>query len=396
MNMKTHSGKAGAAVFAVCALLIICLAAPASAATLPSVADNAPSMVVTNFVCTPGVLMPGDTGTIAVTLTNNGSEAASINKAVLHDADGVKMTVTDYYNDFGSIAPGNSVTVVMPIKAGSQTGTFYPVFYVDFNRGMTYLKQPLAITIDDAGLDVILTNVPDELSATGSEPVTITLANRMGTELSSVSVTAEGNGVSCKEGSVFVGNLAAFSSTPATLTIKTDNASEVKLVVSYSNGSNKHTRTVIIPAGAETTQSTNLPELVFANIRVTTGDDYNILKADVNNMGFATANSVRITSIEGSDIGPYPTYPIGNLDADDLAGFELTFDKELMQDITLVVTYKNASGEYITENHVINVANHIVKEETDYTPIIALIVVIVIVGLIVFVVVRKNKKGKKN
>lgn len=398
MKMNTQSRKAGVFfTLAICAVLLFCIISPASAATLPSVADNPATMTVTNYVCNPAVLMPGDTGTIAITLVNSGSSTASINKAVIHDSEGIEMTMTNYYNDFGGVAPGNSITIVMPIKAGYQTGTFYPVFYVDFNRGMTYLKQPLAVTIDNAGLDIIMTNVPDQLPTTGSEYVTLTLANRMNSELSSVSVTAEGEGVSTKEGSVFVGTIAPGASQPASLTIKTNNAKEVKLVVSYSNGNNKHTKTVTIPAGAEVTKSSNLPELVFANIRVIEGDDYNTLKADINNMGFTTANSVRITTLEGSDIGTYPVYPIGNLDADDLAGFEITFDKNIKGDLTLVITYKNDSGEFTTEYYTVNVANHIQKEKTDYTGVIVVIVLVVIAAAIVaFVVIRKKKAGKKN
>ncbi|HJJ28023.1 MAG TPA: hypothetical protein O0X70_01355 [Methanocorpusculum sp.] len=398
MITNTQSRKAGVlCALAVCAVLLVCVICPASAATLASVADNPAAMVVTDYKCTPSVLMPGDSGTIAVTLKNSGDSVASINKALIHDSDGIEATMTDYYNDFGGIAPGNTITIVMPIKAGSQTGTFYPVFYVDFNRGMTYLKQPIAVTIDNAGLDIVKTDVPDQLPATGSETIKLTLANRMNTDLTSVSVTAEGNGVSCKEGSVFVGTIAAGASAPATLTIKTDNANEVKLTVSYSNGDNKHSQTIIIPAGAQTTKSSSLPELVFANIRVTEGETYNTLKADINNMGFTTANSVRITTLEGSDIGTYPTYPIGNLDADDLAGFEITFDKSITSELTLVITYKNVSGEPVTEYYKINVANHIQKEKVDNTPVIVLIVLVVIIAAIVAVVViRKNKKGKKN
>ncbi|HJJ47972.1 MAG TPA: hypothetical protein O0X39_03120 [Methanocorpusculum sp.] len=398
MKMNTQSRKAGVVcALAVCAVLLVCAICPASAATLPSIADNPASMIVTDYKCVPAVLMPGDTGTVAVTLTNNGGTTASINKAVIQDSEGIEMTVTDYYNDFGGVAPGNSITIVMPIKAGTKTGTFYPVFYVDFNRGMTYLKQPLAVTIDDAGIDIVKTDVPDRLSATGSEYITVTLANRMNTDLSSVSLTAEGNGVSCKEGSVFVGTIPAGESRPASLTVKTSDAADVKLVVSFSNGDNKHTKTITIPAGAQTTQSASNPDLVFANLRVIEGDNYNTLKADINNMGFTTANSVRITTLEGSDIGTYPMYPIGNLDADDLAGFELTFDKSIKDNLTLVITYKNDSGESVTEYYTLNVANHIQTEPVDYTPVVVLIVFVVIIAVVVAVVViRKKKAEKKN
>jgi hypothetical protein len=89
--------------------------------------------------------------------------------------------------------------------------------------------------------------------------------------------------------------------------------------------------------------------------------------------------------------------PIGNLDADDLAGFEITFDKSIKGDLTLVITYKNDSGEYTTEYYTVNVANHIQKEETDYTGMIVLLVLVVVAaGIVAFFVIRKKKAGKKN
>ncbi|MBP3443807.1 MAG: hypothetical protein J6J70_03665, partial [Methanocorpusculaceae archaeon] len=86
---------------------------------------------------TPATLMPGDSGTVSVTLVNTGAVPASINKASIKESSGIKTTYTDYYNAFGNIAPGNSVTVTLPVEAGEETGTFYPVFYIDFNNGMS-------------------------------------------------------------------------------------------------------------------------------------------------------------------------------------------------------------------------------------------------------------------
>ena len=138
-------------------------------------------------------------------------------------------------------------------------------------------------------------------------------------------------------------------------------------------------------------------ELEVTNIKAAQTGNYYTLTADVHNLGFATATSLKITTLEGGDVGPYVTYPIGNLDADDLAGFEITFNAPADNKLTLVLSYKDADRDTVTENHVIDLSNHLIVEENNPAPvIITLVVIVVVIGLIVFACVRKSRKGKKN
>ena len=138
-------------------------------------------------------------------------------------------------------------------------------------------------------------------------------------------------------------------------------------------------------------------ELQVTNIKAAQTGNYYTLTADVHNLGFATATSLKITTLEGGDVGPYVTYPIGNLDADDLAGFEITFNAPADNKLTLVLSYKDADRDTVTENHVIDLSNHLIVEENNPAPvIITLVVIVVVIGLIVFACVRKSRKGKKN
>ena len=367
-------------------LLCFCGAAAADSTT-PA------TLEIVDFTMSPATLMPGDSGTVSVTLVNTGTVPASINKASIKESSGIKTTYTDYYNAFGNIAPGNSVTITLPVEAGEEIGTFYPVFYIDFNNGMSYLKHPFAVVVDDAGVDISLTTVPESFAESGSEPITVTLSNNMKNAVTSVSVTAKGPGVSCKEGTVPVGTLAAGESKAVKMTVKTNDASAVILEVTYSNGANKHTETVSIPAGEGAT--TTMPELIVTNVRVEKTGSYYTLKADVNNAGFFTAEGLRITSENGGDVGPYSVYVVGSLDSDDLAGFELTFEKPKDGVLKLNLIYKDSTGTYFTEHAEITVSNHMVENDAGMTPVI-IVVVIVIAAAAVFVVVRKKKAEKEN
>ncbi|HJJ35939.1 MAG TPA: hypothetical protein O0X27_02050 [Methanocorpusculum sp.] len=141
----------------------------------------------------------------------------------------------------------------------------------------------------------------------------------------------------------------------------------------------------------------NTPELQLSNFQVTKTGDYYTLKADVNNLGFATANALTISSLEGGDVGPYATYPIGNLDEDDLAGFTLTFKMPENGILTIVTDYKDTNRNHVIDTYKLNVSNHINVEETNPAPaIITTIIVILIIVLIVVAVVRKSKKSKRH
>lgn len=138
-------------------------------------------------------------------------------------------------------------------------------------------------------------------------------------------------------------------------------------------------------------------ELEITNIKVTNSGNYYTLTGDVHNLGYTTATSLKVSTTNGGDVGPYPTYPIGNLDPDDLAGFQITFNLPADNKLTLVLTYKDTNRNTITETYDVNLANHIQVEESNPVPVIVtVVVVVIIIGLIVFAVVRKNKKGKKN
>ena len=193
--------------------------------------------------------------------------------------------------------------------------------------------------------------------------------------------------MSCKEGSVFVGTIPAGKSDQASITVRTDGAEDVTLLVSYSNGANKHTEELVIPAGEG--YSTASPELIITNILVEKTNGYYTLTADVNNAGFSTANSLRISSLEGGDIGPYSTYVVGSLDGDDLAGFELTFKKPKDGTLTLVLTYKNDAGDVTEEECKVILENHMKPHDAGALPYI--IGGIVILLILAAVIIRKKK-----
>lgn len=299
--------KLKAVIPAVCAalLLLLCIAAPVSAASVyagqndasMSIPFDGTTLAITDYKFDRElpIFEPNEESTITVTITNNGVSTVKLENIYVkyyENDEGIIATKADWRNIPLNIPAGQSVVVPVPLKIGEHTGNFYATLCVQASKRVVYdLKQPFVISVKELGADLELTNI--KVSKTGN---------------------------------------------------------------------------------------------------------YHTLTADLHNLGYTTAKSLHITSKEGGDVGPYVTYPVGNLDPDDLAGFELTFNPPENGILTLLITYKDSSLNIITEEKQVNLANHMIVEETDYTMTIVIIVIAAIAaGLIIFAIVRKvvKSKGKK-
>ena len=288
-------------------LLLVCIAAPVSAADeggsqTPGVTVMIPisgtTLAITDYAFDRElpVFEPNEESIVTVTITNNGTKPVKLENIFIkyyEDDNGISATKANWRNLPFTVAPAQSLEIPVPLKVGDKTGNFYATICVQTNNGSLYdLKQPFAIMVKDLGADIELTNV--KVKETGK---------------------------------------------------------------------------------------------------------YYTLTGDLHNLGYTTAKSLHVTSREGGDIGPYVTYPIGNLDADDLAGFEITFNLPESGFLTLDVTYRDSTLNTKTEEFRVNLANHMIIEETDNTgAVVFTVIAIIIAGLIVFLVVRKivKSKGKKH
>lgn len=127
-----------------------------------------PTVTISDYTVTPQVLMPGDLGTITVTLRNTASSATFTEKTgpVSSDTAGT-TTVTDInvyiekallegngievvgesYKRIGDIGPGQTITITFLIRAPARTGLFFPEVWVD-TRGGTSTRYPLPVNVN--------------------------------------------------------------------------------------------------------------------------------------------------------------------------------------------------------------------------------------------------------
>ena len=105
----------------VCMILLIILAISGTAVsaqtTSTSTTDTSYTQVVVSKVkIDPAVMMPGDTGTITVTLTNTGTETVPINRATLY-TDGIILLNTGAYDQLTNLGPENSIDFAFQVQA---------------------------------------------------------------------------------------------------------------------------------------------------------------------------------------------------------------------------------------------------------------------------------------
>ena len=380
-------------------------------AVLAMVFVSAGSAAVTEPSCdvsltlTPSTLMPGETGQLVVVLQNTGETPLTIYKIAITDSWDVVSVTHPALKTLGSIGVGKSMTLTFPITANEKEGTFYPSLSVELSNNIqnTFIKYPFAVTVDSKSVSLSVVERPEYFEPDTTQVVGLSIGNLRSNQIDSVTVTASGEGVSCEEGMVFAGTLTPGSSKDVFLTVITsDKTEEISLDVSYKNGANWHTESLIIPVeGGELKTGA---ELFINNVEVTTAVGYTTITGDVNNAGLSTAKGLVVT-LEGAEaVQPYPVFVIGSLDSDGLSEFELTFKEPESDNISLVFTYKDENGNtYVQkETAALSTSSSTANSTSGGNPIlagIAVVLLILIVGGAVFLVWKKGnlipKKEKK-
>ena len=269
-------------------VLTLLLMAPALATT------PKPVLVVTDYKVAPaaavsatsvGPLMPGDTGTVLVTIANTfkgttagttstqsktdnfynaGSahagpdisqttsssstdvpQGCSVLKLVsLQDSGPVKVTSQPYVNP-GCLGTGDSGRFEFTITADGSAadGKYYLPFTVKTDDDAVYLNYYIPVVVEDGGVHMIVNDAPKSLS-TGKSSVVLDIVNYLSGGVNSVSVIPAGDEFSFKPLQEYtVGSIGAGEMYTVTFDVSSKNASysgSPSFVVKYKNGDNWH------------------------------------------------------------------------------------------------------------------------------------------------------------
>ncbi len=321
-------------------LAIITLFCAVLAVVGPASAGPA-DITVTSSATDPPVLMKGDTGTLTVTIQNNGPDTVAIRSARLYGSGVVPLS--DSYASVGEIGAGNSKTFTFTVRADGGEGTFYPQFVLDF-RDDGSLRYPVPVQVEDTPLSASVIGKPDAFSEGRTAEITVRVGNPRPNAASGVQVIPQGTGITVTPTGGFIGALAPDGSATVVFNLIPTTETDVAFQVIWRNGINTHTTDLVLPIsfGEDKRQA----DPVITNVEVTPiAGGYRIV-GDVMNAGLESARSVLVTpGAPATPIDPFRVYVVGTLDPDDISSFEVTFRADAgTTEVPIAVEYRDDDG----------------------------------------------------
>ncbi|MGB3459750.1 MAG: hypothetical protein WBB08_10785 [Halobacteriota archaeon] len=423
--------KAIAMTFAVAALILL-------ATAIVSAVDG-PAVMVTSYTVEPEALMPGDTGTITLTLKNPSITAESSEIAMTYGTAGLPQQSTTTastrdnsaeiktirlisrgsgiewssegfqrteYGNIGALGPGESIELSIPIKADeyARDGTYHPEVYIEVENGEN-VRFPVCVKVDSSEVELLEMDAHPEISLSESKQIGLVVANNRPNSVSGVNVyvKAKTDELEITPKQIFIGGLGASEKREVSITLTPLSAGDIDISfdVIYKNGDNVHHNdlesSVLVKSIADVKLIlVNAPEFVY--------------KGDIAKIEFDVANGMAkdikavsvIQAVDNGNVGVWllpSEYFIGDMEVGDVfsASFELYTDDLGVGDteipFKLVFRDLDTDKRYELPGYAVHIE---VKEPQDgelpiYLLIVALLVIIVVVAGLVWV---KRKRGR--
>lgn len=265
-------------VLGILAVLVIIMAVPAQSGS------GKPSVAVGDVKVTPTALMPGDTGTIAITIANpakslagdttsdsntynygtgtsgsmsighsqtttttstNTPDGAVILKEVTLLADAPLHVTSKQFTDVGRLGMGDTAKFTFSIKADDNAADgFYPLtLKVRTDDDGVYLNYPLSVEVDGSSLKVVLNDAPRSFSTT-KKSVILDIVNIRPNGVTGVGVVPVGDDFVFKPMQEYiVGNIGSGEMYTVQFDVTSKNSTyngDPSFKVVYMNGDNWH------------------------------------------------------------------------------------------------------------------------------------------------------------
>jgi hypothetical protein len=415
------------ALFFIAIALFLIVAATASAA-------EGPAVMVTGYTVEPGVLMPGDTGTIALTIKNMDTQSSESETVVTAPSGTSQQTTTttstrgisaeietirlsskskevewlseslqrtEYFN-VGSLGPGESITITLPIKAAAyaRDGTYFPEVYIEVDNGDN-VRFPLHVQVEGSEVQLFEQDIPSEISLSESTDIAIVVANNRPNTVSGVNVfvNSANDELEFTPKGVFIGNLGAYEQKTVTFTLTpySEGVKDINFKATYKNGINGHSSeldsSMLVKSSSDVRLIlVNAPEFVF--------------KGDIARIDFDVANGlakdIKAVSVvpEGGGVKILPSeYFIGDMEVGDVfsASFDLyTTDMDLGETtIPFKVMYTDidTDKQYEIAGYEVQVeVRELQKSAVPNQAIVgAVVLILVVVGVIVWMRARRKR-----
>ncbi len=201
MPMKPADSRVARKILPWVALVLFLAAIPLAG----TAATTDPTVSVTRYTVTPSILLPGDQGTIEITVANTASTATRTESTVENGVGGSTTTTTTTkdmtalvesvylygggidvlegnFQRVGALGPGQSMTLTFLIRAPDTEGMYFPEVWIRIPEG-TSVQYPIPVNVNSpVGVQkqevlIVSSSVPDTVNPGDEIPVLLTVRN---------------------------------------------------------------------------------------------------------------------------------------------------------------------------------------------------------------------------
>jgi len=368
-----------------------------------------PTVIVTDYTVTPAVLMPGDTGTITLTIKNTaqsasekentgivlGSTFASTKSTDINvfienvhlDENGIEVLNEDF-DRVGELGPGQSVQVTFVIKAPARSGIYFPEAWIDVKDGRS-TRFPVLVNVNtDIATQkkpslAIAKTLPAHVAPGDDIAAELTVENTGLTRASDISITVNSTVKSIAlttTGRYYIASLDPGEKSTISLRFASDRntpvgINPVTLAISYNNIDGtveRQTETLGIPIKGKADIA--ISSVTTDPVRPVPGNPFTLV-IRVENTGTDRATSVR-ASLDSGFAGTKDAF-IGSIDKDSDAPaiFYLQATKDGTVPAAISITYNDEYG-----SHTVRETTAVMTGTASSLPLIVVLLLILCAG----------------
>ena len=391
-----------------------------AALIIPTICAD-PSIIIYDYELTPQIFMPGESGTLKLTIKNaettntvarttTGSSTTTVYTDTVgatfnniwivaaSDSNSKEVKATLNYEDTGYLAPSASfdITFKMIAEAGIMEGLYFPTVRIDIDT-YTDVSFPIPINVSNATVDLISTSVPSKLSISGSTDITLTAVNNRAASIDGVKITPqETTGIEFMPSSIFIGSMSSYDSEGVIFSIKPTEMGEKNLSfdIDFKNGDNLHTRTLTIPI--EIVETLDVAPVFYSIPSSIEKGKSTRIRLEVFNAKTSGITGVIVTPITDAKMSP-SQYFIGAMDPDDVfsASFDMYTDGLEIGNYTIGFKVSFKQGEDYFETPTVSSSFKIVAAtENSGDGSLGVVIggmCILVVALVLFLIWRKRR-----
>ena len=382
-----------------------------------------PSIIISDYELSPSVFLPGDVGTLKLTVTN----AEATNTVATTTTDGSTSTVrtdtvgatikeisitpaydgdrqiraTGKYEDIGELAPGASVDISFKIKVENNVseGVYFLIANIDV-RTYEDGKFPIQVTVSNDSVELIPSGIPSTISMSGATDISFSVINTRESSVSSVTVTPRvTSGIAISPATMVLESLAAGSSEDVDFSLIPSETGRKNLTfdLTYNNGENDHSSSSSVTVSVVDTL--DVAPIIYSMPSTIEVGEQKSIKLKLYNAKTEDIASVIVTPVSDARVTP-SQYFIGAMDADDVYSVSFDVDTSGLRvnqtyAIGFSVSFKQDGTTY--ETPAVMSSFTIVPNDggsDELAMAVGVVLVMVIVGLYLFYRWRKKKRMK--